>query len=67
MKTKNCKKNPFNLCFMYLSYYMLREEVGISCGWLKINKLLYVWKMKNINLLVRDRHFTCKNKESFDN
>jgi len=22
---------------------------------------------KSINLLVRDRHFTCKNKESFDN
>jgi len=22
---------------------------------------------RSINLLVRDRHFTCKNKESFDN
>ena len=25
---------------------MLREDVGISRGWLKINRLLYVWKMK---------------------
>ena len=57
MKTKNCKKNPFNLCFMYLSYYMLREEVGISCGWLKINKLLYVWKMKKYKSLSKRSTF----------
>jgi len=41
-------KKSFQSLFMYLSYYMLRAGIGTGCGWLKINVLLYVWKMKKV-------------------
>ena len=53
---------------MYLSYYMLREG-NRDWLWAIENQWVIVCleDEKSIDLLVRDRQFTCKNKESFDN
>ena len=67
VKNKICKKILSIFVHVFILLYVNRRNRNWL--WMIENQWVIVCMEdeKSINLLVRDRHFTCKNKESFDN
>ena len=67
VKNKICKKILSIFVHVFILLYV--KSRNRNWLWMIENQCVIVCMEdeKSINLLVRDRHFTCKNKESFDN